>query len=100
MFGSCTHGMLVLVILSLNSFRNTQSAVFQEDTRLCHERCYQNGNCNGESGKCDCPYGFTGRSYTGAVWPSTPAEYLFCRPGWAYACQAMLGAKAGSRTWS
>lgn len=44
------------------------ASAFQENTRHCNQRCYLNGNCNGETGTCDCPYGFSGKSGGAGTW--------------------------------
>ncbi|KAG2489763.1 hypothetical protein HYH03_011714 [Edaphochlamys debaryana] len=35
-------------------------SLFQPSEAQCHPDCTKRGNCNRETGQCECPYGFTG----------------------------------------
>lgn len=35
-------------------------SLFREVSKPCTEGCEENGNCNGETGECECPFGLTG----------------------------------------
>ncbi|KAG2488191.1 hypothetical protein HYH03_013185 [Edaphochlamys debaryana] len=43
---------------------------FREETKTCHPECSRHGNCNGETGQCDCPFGLTGPTCTERLVPA------------------------------
>lgn len=52
---------LLLLLVGFGVTADAQAAgVFQEDTKPCHPGCEERGNCNGETGTCDCPFGLAG----------------------------------------
>ncbi|KAG2493501.1 hypothetical protein HYH03_008317 [Edaphochlamys debaryana] len=47
-----------------------QASPFREETKTCHPDCPKHGNCNGETGQCDCPFGLTGPTCTERLLPA------------------------------
>ncbi|PNW87479.1 hypothetical protein CHLRE_02g144050v5 [Chlamydomonas reinhardtii] len=43
---------------------------FKEHLKACHPDCTKFGNCNGETGQCDCPFGLTGPSCQERLFPA------------------------------
>ncbi|KAG2495916.1 hypothetical protein HYH03_006153 [Edaphochlamys debaryana] len=43
---------------------------FREETKTCDPECTKYGNCNGETGQCDCPFGLAGSNCTQRLLPA------------------------------
>ncbi|KAG2485164.1 hypothetical protein HYH03_016054 [Edaphochlamys debaryana] len=43
---------------------------FREENKACDPGCSKHGNCNGETGQCDCPFGLTGPTCTERLLPA------------------------------
>ncbi|KAG2488188.1 hypothetical protein HYH03_013182, partial [Edaphochlamys debaryana] len=66
---SCRIGTLRL-LATLVALCQGQASPFREDTKTCHPECSRLGNCNGETGQCDCPFGLTGPTCTERLIPA------------------------------
>ncbi|KAG2485165.1 hypothetical protein HYH03_016055 [Edaphochlamys debaryana] len=47
-----------------------EESPFREETKSCDPECTKHGNCNGETGQCDCPFGLTGPTCTERLFPA------------------------------
>ncbi|KAG2488197.1 hypothetical protein HYH03_013191 [Edaphochlamys debaryana] len=61
--------ILAAVLVAL-SCRAEAWSPFREETKTCHPECSRHGNCNGETGQCDCPFGLTGPTCTERLLPA------------------------------
>ncbi|KAG2488215.1 hypothetical protein HYH03_013209 [Edaphochlamys debaryana] len=61
---------LLVAILVLSFCRGEARSPFREETKTCHPECSRHGNCNGETGQCDCPFGLTGPTCTQRLLPA------------------------------
>ncbi|KAG2488196.1 hypothetical protein HYH03_013190 [Edaphochlamys debaryana] len=51
---------LLAAIVLVGLFIGGAGSPFREETKTCDPGCNRLGNCNGETGQCDCPFGLTG----------------------------------------
>lgn len=47
-------------VKNLADVTSQASARYKQLNRTCEPGCYARGNCNAETGGCDCPFGFRG----------------------------------------
>ncbi|GFR49821.1 hypothetical protein Agub_g11761 [Astrephomene gubernaculifera] len=57
-------------IMAITAALAHATEIFKEEIKTCHPDCTKNGNCNGETGECDCPFGYTGPSCSDRLFPA------------------------------
>ncbi|PNW87478.1 hypothetical protein CHLRE_02g144100v5 [Chlamydomonas reinhardtii] len=57
-------------LASLSAVQGAAQSPFKEEIKTCHPDCTKFGNCNGETGQCDCPFGLTGPSCQERLFPA------------------------------
>ncbi|GFR49822.1 hypothetical protein Agub_g11762 [Astrephomene gubernaculifera] len=60
----------LLAILATSVALAQATELFKEETKTCHPDCTKLGNCNGETGQCECPFGLTGPNCSDRLFPA------------------------------
>ncbi|GIL81236.1 hypothetical protein Vretimale_1194 [Volvox reticuliferus] len=65
-----------LMIVGVAMVAHAQApGAFYEDTKTCDPGCNKYGNCNGETGQCDCPFGLAGPTCTEKLFPACHSSH-------------------------
>ncbi|KAG2485167.1 hypothetical protein HYH03_016057 [Edaphochlamys debaryana] len=61
---------VLIAALCLAQASDVAASHFREETKSCDPECSKIGNCNGETGQCDCPFGLTGPTCREQLFPA------------------------------